>query len=310
MKEIRLIIYLCFASFFSSGQTNLVPNPSFEIQSACPTTLDQTTLATGWSSYGGSTDYYHFCGAAGLGVPSNGIGYQAAATGSAYAGFIAYDINAQTREVLGIQLTQILNIGQVYYISLKVSLAEFDAQNKQYVPCNKIGARFSIGPYTVASPAPVDNIAHVYTNSKISDTLNWTTISGAFICDANYQYLMIGNFFDDSQTDTTYRSNGIRSYFFVDDVCVSTSSATCYESTSIQENKEYQTKIYLDENSVLKIFSDSDYYVDIMDCLGKIVVGPQKNVCRIDVSNLANGVYFTTIVQAKKRITKKLIINH
>lgn len=320
MKKIAYIMAILIYSY-SYSQTNLVPNPSFESFTNCPTTLDQTSLAIGWSPYRGSTDYYNSCNSSGIGVPTNGIGFQNAASGNAYAGFIAYDVNGFAREILGCKLTQTLNVGQTYYISLKFSLAEFDAINKQYVACNKVGLKFSTtsyqgsdAPYPGPNAAPINNISHVYSNVKISDTLNWIKIEGSFIADQNYEYVMIGNFFDDANTDTTYRLNGIRSYFFVDDVCVSTSSATCLGSTGINEGKsELVVKVYLDQiTSLMKIetIDEAKLYLSINDVAGKAVLHPQVYISPIDLSNLSNGVYFVNIVNDRYRVTKKIIINH
>jgi hypothetical protein len=72
--------------------------------------------------------------------------------------------------------------------------------------------------------------------------MNWTTIKGSFIADSNYKYIVLGNFFDDAHTDTIYTPIGQLTYFFIDDVCVSTDSAYTYNYTyvgieNIAENK-------------------------------------------------------------------------
>ena len=202
MKKINIITIIITAMLcllISTGKAqNLVPNPSFEDTVHCPTTLDQINYSTGWSTYCVTPDYYNACNGNVLGVPSNGIGYQAAASGNGYAGFTAYNVGGFAREIIGRQLSQTLLIGQTYYVSIKVSLAEFEGPPPQFVPCNKVGAKFSTIPYSASNPAPVNNFAHVYTNTIIGDTTNWTTIKGFFMADSSYQFIMIGNFFDDA----------------------------------------------------------------------------------------------------------------
>lgn len=321
---IRYVILLLalFSICFLNAQNNLVNNGSFEIYSACPTTLDQVTRATGWSSYSGSPDYFNVCAPPGnLSVPSNGFGYQNAYSGVGYAGLIAYDIGGFVREIIGSQLSQTLAIGSKYFVSMKVALAEFDAVNKQYVPCNKIGIRFStvscLGsdfPYPGTDAAPINNFAHVYTNTIISDTLNWTTVSGSFIADSSYKYVMIGNFFDDANTDTIYRSNGIRSYFFVDDICVSTSSMPCSFPTGINEQQQDLFFKVL-PNPCDSYFSitgiEERCHIILHDNVGNFVLEADADKgSRIDVSSLPDGFYFLNLVIGNIKHEQKIVVIH
>lgn len=102
---------------------------------------------------------------------------------------------------------------------------------------NKIGVLFTNDEYeSLSNPAPLPaNFAHFYSNTIITDTLDWTIISGSFIADSAYKYIMIGNFFDNNQTAylTVLDSLlGECSYYFIDDVCVSTDSLTCSQTLS------------------------------------------------------------------------------
>ena len=49
-KYIYIISFICFGGFRSIAQVNLVPNPSFESYTACPTTFGQIEYATKWFS--------------------------------------------------------------------------------------------------------------------------------------------------------------------------------------------------------------------------------------------------------------------
>jgi len=298
-----LAMWLACCSLSSFSQTNLVPNPSFEASTSCPSTLDQMSLSNGWSSFCPSTDYYHACNTNFVGVPLNGVGYQAAASGVAYAGFQAYDINGFAREIVGSQLSQNLVKGLKYYVSIKVSLAEFDVINKQYQPCNKVGVKFSTIPYSLTNCPPINNFAHVYTNTIISDTMNWTSIKGSFIADSNYKYIMIGNFFDDANTDTIYRTNGIKSYFFLDDICVSTDSLTCYIFDNINDiSISNLIKFYPNPvNTMLNIDFDFNekFLVGICNSLGEEVFKDLfYKKAQVDCSLLTNGLYYVLFSNA------------
>jgi hypothetical protein len=313
MKKTVLLVFVIAFSFLIKAQTNLVPNPSFEIYSSCPTTSDQLNYALGWLSFGESPDYFNSCSTIGLGVPSNVVGYQNANSGAAYAGFVAYSNMGFAREFLGSQLTQTLTIGIKYYLSIKVSLAEFDAINQQYIPCDKIGLRLSSVPFSSVTPAPSNNFAHLYINSIITDTMNWVTIKGSFIADSSYQYIMIGNFFDDANTSTIFRPNGAYSYFFIDDICLSTDSTLCSFTTNIDEKNIHNIKVFPNPVTHFIYFENikEESEILIIDLERQILLN-QKTVSnvQIDVSNFLNGFYFIEIKSKSNQIKSKIIINH
>jgi hypothetical protein len=224
MKKFLLLFYSLVFSANVFGQ-NLVPNYSFEDTVACPYYYTLIHYSDGWSAYRNSPDYFNSCNSTYVGVPVNEAGFQYARTENAYAGFGSYQHFASNhRECLGRQLSQVMVIGQKYFVSMYVSLSYGDVQ-RNYIASNKLGIKFSTIPYSQTSPIPIDNFAHIYTDSVIKDTINWTLISGSFIADSTYQYLSIGNFFDDAYTTTFfYDTLGAWAYYYVDDVVVSTDS--------------------------------------------------------------------------------------
>lgn len=253
MNAKKNILALCiFCIYISSYAQNIVPNPSFEIYSLCPDTPNQINRATGWSSYRETPDYYNSCATPGTTqyVPMTWYGYQQASSGNAYAGIGCHGSQggADTifREYIGAQLSTMLTIGQTYYVSFKVNLGD----NNTLCASNNLGIVFSTIPYSRTNPAPIQNFAHVYTTAIITDTANWTTISGSIIADSAYQYIIIGNFFDNQQTSvnvlnsTTYPCG---SYYFIDDICVSTDALTC-GITAINETENGEESIYVFPN--------------------------------------------------------------
>nr|MBA3986724.1 hypothetical protein [Flavobacteriales bacterium] len=247
----------------TGGAQNLVPNFSFEEYNACPTTEDQVHFSDGWSKYSASSttpDYYNACVPSnGFGVPQSFYSYQHAHRNcNAYMGLIIWSASIPNfREQIGIQLSQPLAIGQKYYFSFYTVMAGQSDGNDYYDnPSNNIGMRLSTLPYSSSNPAPIDNFAHLRSVSIISDTVNWLRISGSIVADSAYNYLMLGNFYDDANTDTTMLNCGTcynyYSYYLVDDVCVSTDSLLCNGgidvipcTVSIEENSfENQINIY------------------------------------------------------------------
>lgn len=303
------------------SQTNLVLNQSFENHTACTSTLSDLN---DWSSYRGSPDYFNSCNTYTdyYSIPSNGAGYQAAKEGQAYVGLVAYATGGEAREYIGSTLSQSLVIGQTYYVTFYVSLGEVDAINKQYIPCNKIGARFSTvsangsdNPFPGTNPVSTNNFAHVYTNSIISDTLNWVKIQGSFVADSAYQYIIIGNFFDDANTDTIYRPNGIYSYFYIDDVCVSTSSTSCELPTSLGIKDLNSQVVYLFPNPTerylnIEIGNASTFSFILYNNLNEEVLNESSiGSISVDLSKFNSGIYFIRVFSASGITFKKIIIN-
>ncbi|HKR03152.1 MAG TPA: T9SS type A sorting domain-containing protein [Bacteroidia bacterium] len=226
---------------------NLVQNPSFEDTVSCPIGPDEMDKSVGWSSYSYSPDYMHSCSMPGsVSVPDNWGGYQQAATGNAYgalAGFGSGWIGPNVREFIGGHLLQPLSIGTKYYVSFKISLT-INSGILANCACNKMGAMFSTVTYDVFNPAQVTNSPPIYSDSLITDSVNWTRISGSFIADSSYQYIIIGNFFSNNNTDTLVIDDFDGShlcygaYYYLDDVCVSTDSLNCNSPTGLQQIKQ------------------------------------------------------------------------
>ncbi len=225
--KVRILLLLVSSLFTNCaiGQ-NLVPNPGFEDTTGCPLTLDNLDLCKDWSNFGGTCDYFNSCSES-LGF-YNPWGFQAANTGNAYVGLATWSYNPlDYREYLGSKLSIPMQIGEKYYVSMSVCRAK--GEPSFTVASNRLGVLFRTKPmnYSVAG-GTIFNSASIYSDLIVSDTVNWTTISGLFIADSNYQYIAIGNFFDNLHTDTlNFGPYNIAAIYFIDDVCVSTDSLSC-----------------------------------------------------------------------------------
>lgn len=198
MKHLPLFLVLIALPALVQGQ-NLVPNPSVETCAPCPNGGGQINYATGWSSYAASPDYYHGCGTSNFGSPGpNLAGTQVAAHGTAYFASVIKYSTSYYREHGGVMLSSPLIVGQAYDCVMKVNLTDIS----QYGG-NKMGFLFSTTPSSTVS-----NFAHVYTNAVLTDKNNWITVSGTFVATQPYQYMAVGNFFDDANTTITPVAGG------------------------------------------------------------------------------------------------------
>lgn len=245
MKRLITCLFLVFGvGVFAQ---NLVMNPSFENNSGCPMGPSELSRANNWTDpfviSGNDTcstsDYFHACnplGPLGVGVPGNIMGNEPAHTGSGYAGLIIYEGMALTgctpmfssgwREYVQGQLTSPLTAGEQYCVSFWVSLAD----GVKWAS-NNFGVYLSPSQLAI-SCAGVSNSDLIsqgitpqltYSGAPIMITNGWTQLQFTYTAIGGEQYIVIGNFFDDSGTNYVCSDpNAFNpySYYYIDDVSV------------------------------------------------------------------------------------------
>lgn len=213
---------------------NLVPNPGFEDTLGCPSTFFgiQDGYAANWFQPTlGTTDLLTVCAE----VPQNFSGYQFPNSGYAYAGFITSchadfgcSSDSDYREYLSVRLNESLEPGITYYC--KISISRGDSS----LYANNFGVLFSDSihqenyvnlPHTPQYETPTPHI----------NSLTWTNYSFSFVATGGEDFLTIGNFSDDDNSDSTYVGGGNplnweyqNSYYYVDDVCLSRDPSVCH----------------------------------------------------------------------------------
>jgi hypothetical protein len=304
MKKVALTYLTCLIVAVSFGQ-NLVPNGSFENYSNCPDSnfFGQWNLVEEWTSpYTPSVDYFNRCaGGVVCSVPFNTVGYQEPADGDAYIGIITHIEGVPFyRETFGCQLTEPLQPGVPVYVSYKVSPGGFGSWDGN-------SAQFAAkGPgINFFTAYPTDWLAYLFPNSAMvdmSDVLNdtsaWTTITGSFIPDSAYEYLAIGNFFQDSLSlvewlDTVYGSF-FGAYAFVDQVCVSYDPTYCASWNGLEESIPLPQVLvrqnpFADELELFAaVRSTHTWHIDVFDALGRRL---ERLTWPVGTSELRAGAY-------------------
>jgi hypothetical protein len=311
MKKIILFIVAIFFASQIKAQINLVPNPSFEIYDTCPNYESEVYRNANWMSFGGSSDYFNSCSQSWnyhVGVPKNVFGFQKPASGNAYCGLLSF-VNStpyiNLKEFIGCQLINPLSIGEKYFLSFKISLSD-----SSHFATNKIGALFTNIKYSESFEIPIQNHSTIFSSQVIVDTSNWVEIFGSFISDSSYKYIVIGNFFTDSNTiinrvisDTL--SPFQEAYYYVDDVCISTDSTYAYNYiyNGINELLNNDNKIFIIPNPSSKnIFFQLPQFalsIEVKNILGQSIfwekVEPNISNYTKDISMLPNGVYLLVI---------------
>lgn len=320
-----LICCLTFAASFGlKAQVNLVPNPSFEDTTSCPTSLGQIYLANPWfQPTQGTSDYFNSCHTSfdpldNVDIPQNLWGYQVAKTGVAYTGIGVFTpYNTDSREYIEVKLGSALTAGKKYYVSFYVSLAD-----SQRYAIEDIGLYLSNDSilsndyYILPYPPQIINTP----GRMLSDKNNWMQISGEYTALGGEKFITIGNFKTDANTtniylttgaDTTENPNAILGYYYIDDVCVSEDPTTCNVQTGLGDEITNKEEIYF-SNSLLtvNIIGTTNVSLKIYDMLGREVINKPVtlNSFQINLSCLPKGMYVLHIPLNNKNISKKLMI--
>jgi hypothetical protein len=314
MKSCLLLLLLMLCIYFPlKAQMNLVPNSSFEDSVNCPIFLfgGQINATYGWYSSAGSPDYLNSCSTnLNFSVPFNSRGFQQPISGNGYINLSCYGVGfPNEREAAGIKLTQPLTIGLSYYVSFFASLSDvFTIDGAS----SGLGVKFSTIPYSVSSPVPIDNIAHVYCQSIIQDSINWKLISGSFIADSLYEYINIGNFFDDQHTDTLNINS--KSVYFIDQVCVSADSLYCDNWTSNHEIPDNDSKLNLFPNPVLSNLNITSKLgmksIAVKNVFNRQLLYFEKiteSSTIINLEELPSGIYIVEIDFGESILNRKII---
>lgn len=325
MKKQKLILLACccliWNAFFS--QTNLVPNPSFETYTTCPNNASQVNYATSWNNpTTGTPDYFNSCanGTSGVSVPVNYIGNQSPENGVAYAGLFAYDSYGQLpgqsyREYLQAQLTTTLTAGTKYYVTFYASLAD----SCKYA-LSVMGVYFSVGQITrtdfdafTFTPQIANTIGNI-----LSNKMTWYKISGNFIAVGGENYVTIGNFKNDNNTDTVKVSNysGFNqdftsAYYYIDNVCISADSLTCNTLIGIQSYNGIDNLNVYSNNNVLYLKGiTEDLNVEIYGIEGNLVMKQRADRLEneINLSHFNSGVYIIKINSRNQQQVNKICL--
>ena len=203
-----IILIMLWGNFLlAQSPYNLVANYSFETYVICPSNLSLGTPPPPW--YRPSTNNYPiYCNACSSNpqwtVPTNtwgGISYQYAYDGNAYMGgdFLNH-IGGNNRTYVQVKLNDSLENGQCYYTEFYTSLV-----NTSQYACNNVSVSLSKTQLWQSSNSvgviPFNAQIYNYSNPIITDTMNWVKVSAIYIAQGGEQYLTVGNFKNDNQTN-------------------------------------------------------------------------------------------------------------
>ncbi len=318
-----IIITLLFFVCTLSNAQNLIPNPSFEDTLGCPTSWDgiEDGYAAHWfKPTWGSSDLFTSCHL----VPQSWNGYQFAHSGNAYAGIIAYCQESASctpdninREYLSVRLLESLEVGVKYYVKFSASRAD------SALYASNIGVLLSDSVHQ-ESTMNLPNIPQFETSTPLVDRVNWTDYNFSFFATGIEDFITIGNFSDNDNSDITFIEGGgnpllrnhQHAYYYIDDVCVSTDSLFCRDFvTGLKHSVQNSQKINIYPSPTYGPFSINSEepihgVLTIRNSFGQMVKSEALNG-KVHHSQLdgPSGIYFLRI-ETENQILNHRIIKH
>jgi hypothetical protein len=204
---------------------NLVPNGGFE-EGNCVGYPGNLVECNDWFSsltpFEETTpEWFHSCiDDDNFSTPDVAFGFQEPYEGLGYGGLIGLITNAPAsyREIIGVNLIEPLEVGSSYEVKFRFSTLTNAPETTILI--NNLGFNFSTHPYYSNAAFPT-NSSHFAIDTVIHLTEEWLEVYEVFVADSSYQYLHIGNFFDDNLTSSIFPTeSAFISYFVIDDVSV------------------------------------------------------------------------------------------
>lgn len=237
----------------------------------------------------------------------------------AYIGYYSY-YTPEYREYVGSPLTEPLTVGETYYISFWTNMADSgNYTGLNFGASNNMGLLFTMNSNAwmdFNGPAfPFRNYAHLHRQQVLTDTANWTLVSGSFVADSAYRYVVLGNFFDNDHTDVFPMppGSGEYSYCLVDNVCVSSNPAGC-DATAIEEVSRMGLPTAFVNGALGDLVvtwpGHPGFHGEVVDFAGRTVglgeAGADR--FRLHVENWSTGVYIVRLRQEGATAFVKFVI--
>ena len=235
----------------NSSITSVIPNPSFEIKTNCPTTHTQLELATPWiQATTATSDFFHNCGFLFQGMAALGINNFPDGNGAAGVYF-----TKNYKEYLGTSLTAPMVAGTSYQLTMNVvalnmggstasaiNPTTLEPANVTVYGCN-LGTNLPVD--TELSPNTVDPTWIEIGHASYSPVSTWGQITITFTPSININAIIIGAppVLPPSYPSISATNQSNLPYFVFDNLLLNTSSSFGVTITSVGT--------YCDNNLVL-----------------------------------------------------------
>ncbi len=276
---------------------NLIDNGGFETYTALPNNVMQSNLFVGWSKCnqggGGTPDYFHTNATGLVQLPNSFYATLNPHSGNAAMGIIAYHgVSTDYREYIAHQFNSPLVVGAAYQLTYWISNGQYNG-NYGGSGCNHLGVAFSLSEPQQNSTLPLNISPQFTTNSVLYDT-NWQQLSYTFYPDSAYQYIVLGNFQDNANTQIqNFENNPIAiAYYFIDDV----SLTRIDDNVGLAEVPSAPVRFIYDQNTQSISLTGTEIpqeNVEIYNLSGKKMwCKPLLDSEIIDIQSWPKGIYF------------------
>ena len=266
-----------------------------------------------WGGYQTPDYYVAACPHNYASVPVNHVGFNYSKEGNAYVGLGPYQRDSEVKEYIYQHLNQPLQAGKVYCLSFYVNRSE----RTEYA-VKHIGAYFSSSLPSTVGNMYINANPQVVSNVFVVDTIQWIEIQGCFTANGGEQYITIGNFNSNSNTDTLNigTNNPVAgwspsSYYYIDDITLIDQSTVGFNQLS---NGASLNVFPNPANNIVNFqFSDANTKrkIELYNTIGELVLIEDASTqnSSLKTHHLQSGVYSYNILVGEKTIkTDKIVI--
>jgi hypothetical protein len=232
--------------------------------------------------------------------------WQLPRTGDKYVGLWLADEQSISREYLTVKLISPLLVDTCYYVSGHLVLS-----NIVTLACDGFGFYFSsdsisdFGNPGVLSVQPqvVNTLGNI-----ITDTLDWTEVSGSFVAEGGESYLTLGNHWTNEMTsllNVDGTTGWSVAYYYVDDISV----IKCSDLSQVNIQRQIAFDCYPNPtNGKITIDAPEFDHYELHDSTGRIVAkGVIHDSLILDLSRYEKGVYILTVMSDQLQKRKKIL---
>lgn len=202
---------------------NLVPNPSFENYTELPDNVGQWWKLANWNNVSNdinaaSPDFLHTNGSGLVQLPNSVFGTITAFEGDAVVNLVSWIDNISNfREYIATQLISPLEVGATYRIAFYASNG-IENETGGY-GSDGLGVHFSVNPLSQTNYEPINVTPQIEITGIVYDT-DWVLIEGEFVATEAFEYITIGNFKNDTNTNIDFFVNTIspEALYFIDQI--------------------------------------------------------------------------------------------
>lgn len=311
LKALLLLLMDLALAAMATAQTNLVPNGSFEDTVNCEIAMPSSLLkAVYWYNPNNATpdvwdcDLQRLCG---MGMSPASTTYQPSFDGLRHAGVYCWygPGSSNTRDYLGVRLTEQLLNGVSYEVSMRV------VRRRWKFAVDHIGAWFgmdSLWQNTTWWLTVTPQLKLRDTDSEyLVEDEEWTLLKDTLIADGGEAWMVIGNF------DVADSVHGIEvmeaqqdyAYYFIDDVAV--------REIGPVDGVEVNVQVWWDASGLnlkwpMNLMAQR---IVVFDPIGRVVVDAAVDNTEggklIPFTSIAPGLYLVHVIGGKHRSVVKLI---